>query len=249
MIDNRHATLTMERVSLGSPTNSASQCPQSTVNLSVARGSFHGVFGQAHCGKTALAEIAVGLRTPRSGSVALFGKSGRLHRSNNLRYIGYQPQLQSFFPRLTLIEHLRTVAGMQGTSDRRIKTVIEALLLDDFVNERIEALAPRELKLLGIATAVAHAPALLVLDEPTFGLDTHDRHSVLALLRSSNIGSMTTLFFTRHLDEVERLCDSATLLGVEDGTAEASGTQTMQRNSRPTASPLAHHYGQERQAS
>lgn len=182
------------------------------LSLRVDPGSFHGVFGQANSGKSTLAEVVMGLEPISSGTLLVDGRAHSARVRGRQTRLGYQQQVPTFLPHLTLIDHLRIVGGMYGVSERKIHVLIEALWLDEAATRRVELLEPREQKLLALATAVLNSPSLLVLDEPTYGLNLEDRQRVISLLRSSDINGMTTLYLTRNLDELERLCDEVTLL-------------------------------------
>lgn len=187
-----------------------------TVTLSVQPGEFHGVLGYGQSGKSELARVAAGQAAPRSGTVKILGQGQRGNAHDLFRRIGYQAQAPRFFPRMTVSEHIHTIARAYGVRKGRTAQILSALGLDEFSKVRIEDLSERELRLLAIAGSVVHSPQLLVLDEPTFGLDFVDRKRVISLLRSSAVGGMTALYITRNLDEIEKLCDRVTVLGSSD---------------------------------
>lgn len=211
-----HSTLLLNNVSAESPGHLGFR----DLSLKVSPGSFHGVFGQAQAGKTTLAEAVMGLSPVRGGNLLVDGLTVSRRGRGRRVSIGYQPQNPTFLPHLTLVEHLRTVGGMYGVSERKIRVLIEALWLDDSADTKVECLSARDQKLLAIATAVVNSPSLLVLDEPTFGLGADDRQTVISLLRSSNINGMTTLYLTRNIDELERLCDDVTLIQAAEARSQ-----------------------------
>lgn len=181
-------------------------------SMSIERGAFHGLLGNGSAGKTLVARIAMGLVSPESGDVAVLGANPVPRRTSYLKRVGYQAQRPAFFPRTTVLEHLRTVAGVYGTSDHKVSILLEALLLEECVNTRVERLDVSERQRLAIATSVVHQPEFLVLDEPTYPLEVAARSNLISILRSSNVAGTTTLYLTRHLDELEKLCDSVTVL-------------------------------------
>lgn len=193
-------------------------------SLTIQKGSFHGLLGFGTSGKTVTARLAAGMVKPDSGSVQILGANGPDFPSTILRKVGYQAQAPAYFPRMTLWEQLLSVAGVYGQPSKRAGILVEALDLENCKDTRIELLGDRELRLLSVATAVVHDPEFLVLDEPTFGLDPADRKRVISLLRSSNIAGMTTLYATRNLDELERLCDEVTVIGSQKASAPESVT-------------------------
>lgn len=206
---DENAALVLERVTA----RSLSGTTLTNLDLSVKKGSFHGLLGFGASGKSLTLQIAAGRVKPQSGGVEILGKQGPGFSGALLRRIGYQPQVPAFIPKMTAWEQLQTIAGAYGVPRKRLEVLFEALDLESCRNQRVEVMTQRQTRLLSIAAAVVHTPEFLVLDEPTYGLEIEDRKRVISVLRSSNVAGMTTLFATRNLDELERLCDEVTILG------------------------------------
>ncbi|GEM_PF-2854183 len=209
-------------------------------SMTVERGTFHGLLGSAGSGKSAVAALAMGLKAPNAGIVSVLGENPMPRDASLLKRIGFAAQVPSFFPRTTVREHLRTVAGVYGATDRKVSVLIEALLLDEWVDSRVERLAPGERQRLAIASAVVHQPELLILDEPSGELDVAARLNLVSILRSSNVAGTSTLYITRHLDELEKLCDSVTVISKGTDIAQysaKSGQTAGSRDSFHTGTP------------
>ncbi|WP_333812007.1 ABC transporter ATP-binding protein [Timonella senegalensis] len=181
-------------------------------SILVEPGTFHGLIGAPGSGKSLVMDLAVGFRRPDRGRVQVLGLSPTPRQTELLRRIGIQSQRVGFLPRLTVREHLRSVAEIFGSPLRDVDILIEALLLDSAVDTRVDAITASEGQRLAVASAVVHRPEILFLDEPTANLDQESRRNLVSLLRSSNIIGTTTLYATCHLDEVEYLCDAVTVM-------------------------------------
>ncbi|OKL46242.1 ABC transporter ATP-binding protein [Boudabousia marimammalium] len=177
------------------------------VNLRVEKGSFHGIIGPNGAGKTTLFDTLVGFREATSGTVRLLGEDPWPRKPSLLARIGIQPQHPAFFVRMTLKEHLDSVARIFGAEPSYVNVLIDSLHLDDCVNTRVENLSGGERQRLAVASALVHKPEVLFLDEPTSGLDPSARKSLVELLHNSQLLNLTTLYTTHYLDEAERLCD------------------------------------------
>ncbi|QTX04069.1 ABC transporter ATP-binding protein [Agromyces archimandritae] len=182
------------------------------VDLTVERGSFHGIIGPNGAGKSTLFDVLLGFRAPSGGEVRLLGRAPRPRSIELLARVGIQPQRTAFFPKLTAIEHLEAIADLFGASHRRIDTLMEALDLGPHARTRAEKLSGGERQRLAIASALVHEPEVLFLDEPTAGLDPGARRNLVELLRGADLSEMTTIYTTHYLEEAERLCDVVTIL-------------------------------------
>lgn len=182
------------------------------INLQVEEGSFHGIIGPNGAGKTTLFSAIQGFRAPTSGTISLLGLNPHPRNINLLAQIGIQPQRSSFFPKMSLFEHLTVVADLQGAQRSRVSHLIEVLNLGHATQTKVEALSGGERQRLAVATAIIHQPKVLFLDEPTAGLDPETRYNLVSLLQGTDLSDTTTLYTTHFLDEAERLCDVVSIL-------------------------------------
>ncbi len=191
--------------------------------LSVRRGEIFGFLGPNGSGKTTTIRMLCGLLTPDSGEGTCLGYDIRREAYQIKRHVGYMTQAFSFWVDLTIRENLRFIARMYGMADRRAK--VEAAL------ERL-GLAPRGDQLAGtlsggwkqrlaLAACVLHEPQLLLLDEPTAGVDPKARREFWEELHRFAAAGITVLVSTHYMDEAERCHKLAYIL---NGRLLAKGT-------------------------
>lgn len=181
------------------------------IDFEVPEGSICGFLGPNGAGKSTTMEILMGLIRPSGGWASMLGDDldgdGLLTRSR----VGYLPQDPSFFPRARVRGILRFVArrylsGSRSALDAKVDETIDMVGLTDLAGRKVKALSGGELRRLGIAQAVIGDPELLILDEPSVGLDPEGRHQVLTLLE--RLKEQMTIFYSSHiLDDVERVAD------------------------------------------
>ena len=199
------------------------------LDLEVPEGSICGFLGPNGAGKTTTMRILMGLIRPSEGWASVLGDdidgNGLATRSR----IGYLPQDPSFFPRVTVRNTLRFVArryldGSRGAVDERVDETLDLVGLTDLANRKAKTLSGGEHRRLGIGQAIIGDPDLLILDEPSVGLDPEGRRQVLDLLEGLN--ERMTIFYSSHiLDDVERVADHVVLLDhgeiIEQGPLES----------------------------
>ena len=181
-------------------------------SFSVHRGEFFGVLGPNGAGKTTLIEILSGQRTPDAGSATIFGVPPWPRSPSINNRIGIQTQASSFFPELTALEHLETVAGLYGLPRSAADQALAMVGLAESAEVRVRALSGGQRQRLAIASALVHGPDLLFLDEPTAALDPEARRGLWALLRELKSQGCSIVYTTHHLDEAEALCDRVAIV-------------------------------------
>jgi ABC-2 type transport system ATP-binding protein len=195
------------------------------LDLGVRRGEILGLLGPNGAGKTTLLHVLAGVTRPDSGRVRMFGSSDPTQRKTR-RQIGLAPQGLALYPRLTAIENLRFFGQIHGLRGRELAARVEwGLQLADLearAHERAGALSGGMNRRLNLACAVLHRPALLLLDEPTAGVDPQSRERVFEAITALNQDGASVVYSTHILDEVERLCDRLSI--VDHGRVIADGT-------------------------
>jgi ABC-2 type transport system ATP-binding protein len=182
------------------------------VDLRVPQASIYGFLGPNGAGKTTTLRLVLGLLRLQQGSVSIFGRELQRERTAILRSVGSLIETPSAYDHLTAFENLKTLALIHGCSDRRIEEVLELVNLADAGRKRVRAFSLGMRQRLGIAAALLHRPALLVLDEPTNGLDPNGIIEVRNLLVELNRREGCTVLVSSHLlAEVDRL---ATHVGI-----------------------------------
>jgi ABC-2 type transport system ATP-binding protein len=182
------------------------------VNLRVREGAIYGFLGPNGAGKTTTIRLLLGLLRPLSGTISVLGESvpHNVHRA--LAGTGYVPERPHLYPYLSVIEAVRYHAAFFSTFDMRYADE----LLDTFgldAKARLSRLSKGEMGKLHILLVLAQRPKLLVLDEPTDGLDPVVRRDVLSALLDFCSEGAATVFISSHLvHELERICDWVGLL-------------------------------------
>ncbi len=186
------------------------------VSLTVEPGQIYGLLGPNGAGKSTLISLISGLVLPTSGSIEVFGHDVVRETQVVKASLGVVPQEIVMEMAFTVEEVLYYFSGMYGvpSAERRprIKKVLADLNLEDKMHERARGLSGGMKRRLMIAKAILHRPKLLILDEPTAGVDVSLRQKIWELVRRLQSEGTTILFTTHYLEEAEQLCDSITLI-------------------------------------
>jgi ABC-2 type transport system ATP-binding protein len=197
------------------------------VSFEIAPGETYGLLGPNGAGKTTTISIACGLLEPDGGAVLVNGTE-LTTRSIALRAaIGYVPQDLAIYPDLTAEENLHFFARLYGLSSGDAKTRSDEVL--DVIGLRERAAEPTKgysggmQRRLNIGIGLLHRPKLLILDEPTVGVDPQSRNAILESVEQLSEAGMAVLYTTHYMEEAERLCDR---IGIIDlGELKAEGTR------------------------
>jgi ABC-2 type transport system ATP-binding protein len=184
------------------------------VSLDIAQGSIFGLLGPNGAGKSTLINILAGLVTKTSGSASIWGFDIDAHPRNAKNSIGIVPQEIVFDPFFTPFETLENVAGLYGVrkKDRISMELLKAVHLDDKAGAYARTLSGGMKRRLLVAKAMVHSPPILVLDEPTAGVDVELRQQLWAYVRELNARGVTIVLTTHYLEEAEELCDRIAII-------------------------------------
>ncbi|MBE9079349.1 ABC transporter ATP-binding protein [Romeria aff. gracilis LEGE 07310] len=200
------------------------------LNLSIAAGEIYGLLGSNGAGKTTTINILCHLLQTDSGSITLYDQP---HSEATQSLIALVPQENLLYGSLTCEENLSFFARLYGLSKRqrqeRIPACLKAVGLANRLKSPAETLSGGMQRRLSMAIALVHHPKLLILDEPTAGLDIDARTAMWRLIRQLQAQGMTILLTTHLLDEAERLCDRLGILKHGRLLAEGSLPQLRQR--------------------
>ncbi|HEY5043301.1 MAG TPA: ATP-binding cassette domain-containing protein [Verrucomicrobiae bacterium] len=179
------------------------------ISFAVARGEIVGLLGPNGAGKSTTMRVLSGFMPATSGTVRVAGFDV-FHNSDEVRRrIGYMPENNPLYPEMRVREYLKFRARLKGLgwkkSRERVATVMEQCGLVDVSRRVIGQLSKGYKQRVGLADALVHEPELIILDEPTIGLDPHQIRSVRALIKSL-AGKHTVLISTHILPEVEMMC-------------------------------------------
>lgn len=191
------------------------------VDLDVPAGTLTALLGTNGAGKTSTMEVVEGLCSPSAGEVRVLGLDPVAARDQVRRRTGTLLQTSGFSGDLTVDETLRMWAGTL-TAPRPLAEVVDLLRLGHRADVAVRALSGGERRRLDLACALMGRPEVLLLDEPTTGLDPESRRDVWALVRSLRDAGTTVLLTTHYLEEAERLADKVHI--VDRGRLVASGT-------------------------
>lgn len=211
------------------------------LNLKVTKGSIHGFLGPNGAGKTTTIKILVGLLEPSEGTVSVLGK--RLHRddADTRLSIGYMPELPKFPKHLKGVELLDVYGRMYGMTEQSRKEQIPKLIqmvgLQGRENDLIGKYSKGMQQRIGIAQALLNNPQLVILDEPSLGLDPVGMLEVRELVKNISKEDMTVFVSSHLLYEVEQICTHVTI--INHGIMLAS--DTLQKVSSMLTGPMSIH--------
>ena len=184
------------------------------VSFDVPRGQIFGLLGPNGAGKSTLINILAGMVVKTSGKAVIWGFDIDEHPRNAKRSIGIVPQEILFDPFFTPREALEIQAGLYGIPPSRRKTaeLLAAMHLSDKAEAYARSLSGGMKRRLLVAKAMVHSPPILVLDEPTAGVDIELRRELWAYVRSLNARGVTIVLTTHYLEEAEELCDRIAII-------------------------------------
>jgi ABC-2 type transport system ATP-binding protein len=184
------------------------------VSFDVPRGKIFGMLGPNGAGKSTLINILAGLVVKTSGKVTIWGFDIDQHPRNAKRAIGVVPQEIIFDPFFTPRETLEIQAGLYGIApgDRHSDALLAAMHLSDKANAYSRTLSGGMKRRLLVAKAMVHSPPILVLDEPTAGVDVELRRQLWDYVRQLNAQGVTIVLTTHYLEEAEELCDRIAII-------------------------------------
>jgi len=196
------------------------------VSLSIEQGEFFGLLGPNGAGKSTLIHCATGLARPTSGQIRVFGHDAVDHYEQARLAVGLAPQELNLDWFLTLEETLDYHGGYFGMPRRerreRTRELLAAFSLEKQKDDRTRTLSGGMKRRLILARALMHRPRLLILDEPTAGVDVELRLELWRYVERINQEGTTILLTTHYLEEAERLCDRIAF--INDGQIVAEGT-------------------------
>jgi ABC-2 type transport system ATP-binding protein len=188
------------------------------VSLRVEPGEIVGLLGPNGAGKTTLVSITSGLLAPDRGEVRLSlpGVSGSPRDAAVRRHIGLAPQSLAIYPELSAIENLEFFARLSGCSAAQTRTRVDWALafvdLGERKDARVKTYSGGMARRLNLAVALVHDPALLLLDEPTVGVDPQSRIHLLDNVVQLRTEGKAVLYTTHYMEEAERICDRVAIM-------------------------------------
>ncbi|HET6705724.1 ABC transporter ATP-binding protein [Amycolatopsis sp.] len=197
------------------------------VSFAVAAGETYGLLGPNGAGKTTTIRLVCGLLRADAGHVEVSGTSVSPVSTAGRGLIGYVPQDVALYPDLTARENLAFFGRLYRLRGRLLRTrvdeVLELVGLADRAKEKVESFSGGMRRRLNIGAGLLHRPTLLVLDEPTVGVDPQSRHAIMESVRRFGADGMAVLYTTHDMTEAERLCDRVGI--IDRGRLVAEGTR------------------------
>ncbi len=186
------------------------------VSIAAAPGEFLGLLGPNGAGKTSLIRALCGLVVPCSGRITVAGLDPSRRGAEVARRLGLVPQELAFYPTLTARQNLVFFGRMHGlwgaALGRAVDRVLDLVQLADRADDRVVGFSGGMQRRLNVALGLLHDPAVLVLDEPTVGVDAQSRGALLDAFEVLRRGGTTVLYTTHLIDEAERLCDRVAIM-------------------------------------
>ena len=197
------------------------------VGFRIGLGETYGLLGPNGAGKTTTISMICGLLEPDAGEARVDGQAVTVDSTAAKAAIGYVPQELAVYPDLTATENLAFFGRLQGLGGaglrERIDRVLEVTGLTERRDDRVDEYSGGMKRRLNIGIGLLHEPKLLVLDEPTVGVDPQSRNAILEAVEQLAVEGMGVLYTTHYMEEAERLCDRVAI--IDEGEIRAEGTR------------------------
>jgi lipooligosaccharide transport system ATP-binding protein len=205
------------------------------VDFDVREGECFGFLGPNGAGKTTTMKMIYGLAAVDEGELSVLGLDAREQRREVKAHIGVVPQEQNLDRELSVRENLEVQALYHGLQpDGRVEELLDFALLRERANGRPGELSGGMKRRLLIARALVNNPELVVLDEPTTGLDPQARLAVWSLLEGLRAEGVTLIVTTHYMEEAERICDRLVIMDGGRIVAEGTPAELLERFGQPT---------------
>jgi ABC-2 type transport system ATP-binding protein len=201
------------------------------LDLRVDGGAIHGLVGPNGAGKTTLLRILFGLVRPDDGAIVVLGRERDATEAEPMREVGGFVEEPRFYPYLTARRNLELMADLDGGGRERIDEVLELVHLEDRADRKVGGFSSGMRQRLGLAASLLRRPRLLLLDEPTVGLDPIGVREMLHLVRMLAAEGVTIVISSHNMTELEGVCDGVTVIA--DGTAVWHGSMERLRAESP----------------
>lgn len=211
------------------------------IDLEIRKGEIIGLLGPNGAGKTTLIQTLTGITPFERGKVELFGQAQHPFTNQNKEKLGLVTQEITIFEELTAKENLQFFAGVYGLKGKekkqRVREALEFVGLEEKANKMPYKFSGGMKRRLNIACALTHRPSLLILDEPTVGIDPQSRNHILEMLRKLREQGTTILYSTHYMEEVQAIASRVVIM--DEGQIMKEGTvdeliQTVQHEEKVT---------------
>ena len=197
------------------------------VSFEIMEGELFGLLGPNGAGKSTLIDILTGIQSMDSGEIFINGKSIKTDKVEIRKHLGLVPQDIALLEELNAVDNLEYFGGLYGLAGEELKSQIEKLLevagLTDKKKEKVKNYSGGMKRRLNIAVAMLHNPSILILDEPTVGVDAQSRQHIFDYIQSLAEQGTTILYTSHYMEEIEALCKRVFILDL--GEEVAYGTK------------------------
>ena len=224
------------------------------ISLNIPATGVYGLLGPNGAGKTTLISLLAGLLTAVVGQISLNGQALATVRVTNPRSIALVPQDYAFYPMLSVSENLRFFAGALGLKKQELQTQIDYAIsfarLEQVVSKRAEQLSGGLRRRLNLAIGLLGQPQLLLLDEPTVGVDPQSRHFLLDAIAALPAAGTTVIYTSHYMEEIEAICQKIAIIdqgqvlteGTLDDILRPDGAVLELHLAAPLPEAIAQHY-------
>ena len=193
------------------------------ISLSIAKGTFVALLGPNGAGKTTLVEMIEGIQKPDKGEILILGKTWKNNENELRQVIGLSLQETRFIDKLRVVETMSLFASFFRLGKDRVDEVIDLVGLEDKQRAFVVNLSGGQRQRLALGISLLNRPKILLLDEPTTGLDPNARREIWEILRKLKQQSETSMILTTHyMEEAEQLCDY--IIIIDNGEILKEGT-------------------------
>jgi ABC-2 type transport system ATP-binding protein len=186
------------------------------VNLAIREGEIFGLLGPNGAGKTTLLSMVTGLLEPTSGQITVEGLDLKTETNAVKAKLGLVPQELALYPTLTARDNLDFFGRLYGLGGKELRDRVEEVLgmveLTERADEAIETYSGGMKRRVNIAAGLLHQPKVLLLDEPTVGVDPQSRNAIFEGVEALNRAGMTVIYTTHYMEEAQRLCDRVAII-------------------------------------
>lgn len=203
------------------------------VTLTVEPGTCFGLLGPNGAGKSTTMKLLTGIIEPDDGTIHVLGLDVVKDQRAIQRQIGYVPQSITLYEKLSAYDNLVFFGEMNGVKGRLLKERISEVLnqtgLSDRAKEAVSTFSGGMKRRINIACALLHKPKILILDEPTVGIDPQSRNRIFELINSLKEEGVTVIYSTHYMEEVEALCDHIAIIDHGKVMTQGSLTELLER--------------------
>ncbi|WP_029452196.1 ABC transporter ATP-binding protein [Clostridium algidicarnis] len=197
------------------------------LSLDIREGDIFGLLGPNGAGKTTLINSMLGLTKVDSGSIKIFGKDIKDHEMYVKKNIGIVPQEIALYQDLTAYENLMFFGRLYGLRGEKLKEAVESAFeftaIEGRKNEIVKQYSGGMQRRLNIACAIVHKPKLVIMDEPTVGIDPQSRNQILNSIKMLRDNGATIIYTSHYMEEVESICNDVAI--IDKGRVIAKGSK------------------------